>query len=81
MLRCNAKHFFLMRTSGMAKNLQLLVNQQVRVTAGAFRTTNLGALLMESGNRPGTDQLENRQRRFALRLLSLPQGKAARNVV
>jgi hypothetical protein len=68
-------------TSGMAKDLQLLVNQQARATTGAFRTTNLGALSMKSGIRPATNQLENRQRHFALRLLSLPQGEAARNVV
>ena len=36
---------------------------------------------MESGLRPATNQLENRQRRFALRHLSLPQGEKARNVV
>ena len=36
---------------------------------------------MESGLRPATNQLENRQRRFGLRLLSLPQGSAAREVI
>jgi len=35
-----------------------------RVTTGWFRTTNLGALLMESGPGAATTQLENRQRRF-----------------
>jgi len=68
-------------TVGRADDLQLLVNQQARATTGAFRTTNLGALSMESGLRPATNQLENRQRRFALRLLSLPRGEKARNVV
>ena len=36
---------------------------------------------MESGLRPATAQLENRQRRFGLRLLSLPEGDHAREVV
>jgi hypothetical protein len=42
---------------------------------------NLGALSMESGLRPVANQPENRQRRFGLRLLSLPQGGRAREVV
>jgi len=36
---------------------------------------------MESGLRAATTQLENRQRRFGLRLLSLPQGDRAREIV
>src|SRR3978361_1801396 len=36
---------------------------------------------MESGLRPATVQLENRRRRFGLRLLSLPDGDQAREVV
>jgi len=36
---------------------------------------------MESGLRAATSQLENRQRLFGLRLLSLPQGDQAREVV
>jgi len=68
-------------TQGRAEEIQLLVNQEARATAGCFRTTNLGALSMESGLRAATTQLENRQRRFGLRLLSLPQGDQAREVV
>jgi len=68
-------------TTGRAEELQLLVNQQARAVTGAFRTTNLGALSIESGLRPAANQLENRQRRFGLRLLSLPQGERARDVV
>jgi len=66
---------------GRADELQLLVNQEARATTGCFRTTNLGALSMESGLRAATTQLENRQRRVGLRLLSLPQGDQAREVV
>jgi hypothetical protein len=66
---------------GQADELQLLVNQEARATTGCFRTTNLGALSMESGLRAATTQLENRQRRFGLRLLSLPQGDQAREII
>jgi len=68
-------------TTGRAEELQLLVNRKARATTGAFRTTNLGALLMESELRPATNQLENCQRRFGLRLLGLPQGEKAREMV
>ena len=53
-------------TTGRAEELQLLVNQQARAVTGAFQTTNLGVLSMESGLRPAANQLENRQRRFGL---------------
>jgi hypothetical protein len=36
---------------------------------------------MESGLRPAVAQLENRQRRFGLRLLSLPLGDQAKEAV
>jgi len=68
-------------TVGRANDLQLLVNRQARVTTGAFWTTNLEALSMESGLRPVTNQLENRQWQFGLRLLSLPRGEKARRIV
>jgi len=64
-----------------ANGLQLLVNRQARATTGTFQTTNLGALSMESGLRPATNQLENRQRRFGLRLLSLPRGEKSRRII
>jgi hypothetical protein len=67
-------------TKGWASDLQLLVNREARAVTGCFRTTNLGALAMESGIRPATAQLENRQRRFGLRLLSLSQGDQAKEV-
>jgi hypothetical protein len=67
-------------TTGRADELQLLVNEGRAVT-GCFRTTNFGVLAMESGLRPAAAQLENRTRRFGLRLRSLPQGDQAREVV
>jgi len=68
-------------TMGQADEMQLLVNQEARATTGCFRTTNLGALSMESGLRATTAQLENRQQRFGLRLLSLPRGDQGRGIV
>ena len=62
------------RTQGRADEIQLLVNQEARATTGLFWMTNLGALSVESGLRTASTQLENRQRRFGLRLLSLPRG-------
>jgi ribonuclease HI len=61
--------------------LQKLVNQEARAVTGCFRTTNLGALAMESRLRPAAAQLDNRQRRFAARLLSLPVGSEAKGIV
>ena len=37
--------------------------------------------MAEASMRPATAQLENRQRRFATRLLTLPQGSEAKKVV
>jgi len=68
-------------TIGQADEVQLLVNQEAWATTGCFRTTNLGALSMESGLRAAVMQLENRKRQFGLRLLSLPQGDQAREIV
>jgi len=68
-------------TQGRAEEIRRLINQEARATTGCFRTTNLGALSMESGLRAATAQLENRKRRFGLRLLSLPLGDQAREVV
>jgi len=70
-----------MGMSSGAGELQKLVNQEARTVTGCFRTTNLGALAMESGLRPAAAQLDNRQRRFTARLLSLPAGSEARGIV
>jgi len=66
---------------GPEDDMQNLVSQEARAVTGCFRTTNLGALMAESGLRPAAPQLENRQRRFAARLISLPQGSEAKKVV
>jgi len=51
------------------------------MTYNSRSTSKHGQQRERSGLRPATNQLENRQRRFALRLLSLPRGEKARNVV
>jgi len=66
---------------GRREEIQKLVNQEARATTGAFRTTNQGALSLESGIKPAVVQLDNRLRRFALRLASLPRGDQARELV
>jgi len=68
-------------TIGQADQLQRLINQEARATTCCFRTTNLGALSMESGLRVATAQQGNRQHRFGIWLLSLPQGDQARGIV
>ena len=47
-------------TIGQAGGLQLLVIQEARATTDYYRTTNLGALSMESVLRAAKTQLENR---------------------
>jgi len=68
-------------TIGMANDLQKLVNQQARNVTGCFRSTNQGELMLESGLRCATSLLNNRARRFALRLASLPQGDGAGEII
>jgi len=47
---------------------------------GNFRTTNLGVVIAESGLRPAESLLNNRSRRHALRLMSLPKGVQAKSL-
>jgi len=67
-------------TKGRADDIQKLANQEARAATGCFRTTNAGALAMESGLRPAATRLENRQKRYRLRLVSLPQGGQAKEL-
>jgi len=68
-------------TRGGADDLQKLVHQEARAVTGCFRTANLGALMSEAELRPAPVQVENRQRRYGLRLLGLPQGSLAKEVL
>ena len=63
---------------GQANDIQLMVNRQARSTTGCYKSTNTGALLAEAGLRPATSLLDNRQRRFALRLAALFSSDQAR---
>ena len=67
--------------TGRQEDTQKLVNQEARATLGAFRTTNQGALGSEPGLRPAAAQMDNRLRRFALRLASLPGGDQAGELI
>jgi hypothetical protein len=54
------------------ENLQLLVNRQARAITGALPSTALGPLIKESGLRSAESLLNNKTRRFGLRLLNTP---------
>ena len=60
--------------------LQKLENQLGWAVTGNFRTTNLGVVMAASGLRPAECLLNNRSRRHALRLMSLPKGNQARSL-
>jgi len=60
--------------------IQKLENQLGRAVTGNFRTTNLGVVMAESGLRPAECLLNNRSRRHALRLMSLPKGNQAKSL-
>jgi hypothetical protein len=62
-------------------DLQRMVNQQARDITGCLHTTPLGPLLKEAGLRPAESLLENRQRRYGARLLTLPEGHLARTIL
>jgi len=67
--------------AGGAAELHQLVNLEAWAVTGCFRTTNQAALGNEAGLRPAVAQLNNRQRRFDVRLLALPRGDEARKIV
>jgi len=60
--------------------IQKLENRLGRAVTGNFRTTNLGVVMAESGLRPAECLLNNRSRRHALRLMSLPKGNQAKSL-
>jgi len=65
---------------GQANDIHLMVSRQARSTTGCYKSTNTG-VVAEAGLRPDTSLLDNRQRRFALRLAGLPSLDQARCVV
>jgi hypothetical protein len=54
------------------EDIQKLVNRQARAITGALPSTALGPLVKESGLRSAESLLNNRTRRFGLRLLNTP---------
>ena len=69
------------QAKGRANEIQKLVNQEARAVTGCFRTTNAGVLALEAGLRPAEAQLDNRQRRYGIRLSGLPEGDHAKKLV
>jgi hypothetical protein len=65
--------------AGGVEELQKLVNREARAVIGCFRTTNMGALTAEAGLRLVSAQLDNRQRRYGVRLSGMPEGIQARH--
>jgi len=66
---------------GRRKRAPWATGTTARAITGASRATNTGALSAEPGLLPAAAQLNNRKRRFAVRLISLPQGDQARELV
>ena len=58
-----------------------IVNRQGRTITGMFRSAPIGVVIKEAGLRPATSLLSNRQRRYAHRILSLPQDNPTRNIL
>ena len=54
------------------QSIQKLVNRQGRTITGTFPGSPVGVVVKEAGLRPAISLLNNRQRRYAQRLLSLP---------
>ena len=68
-------------TIGRASDIQSLTNQQARAITGCFKSTNLGQLMLMSGLCPAHSLLNNRGRRYALRMATLPEGDQARQLL
>ena len=62
-------------------DLQRLINRQARAITGVFRTTPGGPLMIEAGLDPAEVALDNRQRSYAARLLTLPEDHPAAQVL
>ena len=67
-------------TKDNAAKIQVLVNQEARVSTGLFRITFQRGIMMESELRTANAKLNNRKRRCVLRLLSPPRGDQAREL-
>jgi ribonuclease HI len=63
------------------EEVQRLINRQAQAVTGAFQSTPIGPLLREAGLDAAEVALDNQQRRYAARLLALPQGHQAQEVL
>ena len=63
------------------EDIQRMVNQQAREITGCLRTTPIGPMVKEAGLRPAVSLVENRQRRYGARLITLPTGHLARSIL
>lgn len=63
------------------QGLQGLINNQARAVTGMLRSTPIGPLIRESALEPAEALLDTKQRRYALRLLGLPLGHPAAEIL
>lgn len=63
------------------KTIQKLLNRQARSITGMYPSTPIHPLLCEAGLVPASTLLNDRQRRYAYRLLSLPDQHLAKNIL
>ncbi|QKX53974.1 uncharacterized protein TRUGW13939_01054 [Talaromyces rugulosus] len=63
------------------EGLQGLINNQARAVTGMLKSTPLGPLIREAALEPAEALLDSKQRRYALRLLGLPQGHPAAEIL
>ena len=63
------------------KEVQKLLNRQGRAITGIYRSTPITPLMSEAGLMPAKIMLDYRQRRYAYRLLTLPDGHPAKDIL
>lgn len=63
------------------EELQKLLNKQARAITGMYQSTPIGPLMSESGLVPARMMLDYRQQKYALRLLTLPDGHLAKDIL
>ncbi len=63
------------------EEIQKLLNRQARAITGMYRSTPVGPLMSESGLVPAHVLLDYRQRNYAYRLLTLPDGNPAKDIL
>lgn len=63
------------------KKIQKLLYRQGRAITGVYRSTPIGPLISESGLIPVDILLNYRQRKYAYRLLSLPDGHPTKEIL